>query len=419
MTGAKARLLVISGVKPFPRQSGQQQRVYNKLKALQPFFEITFLTFARSNEIEKTRQNLLSLVDHAVVIPSSVQLNFYARMRTKVASYLYVLRTGLKSSNYLLGQLELSPARIKASCQPQNFDLVVYEYWHTFTSTEYFRNQGVPCVLDMHDILWHSYQKQLETTPFLPSWWKRWALKQYRSHEEQAWRVYDALIAINVAESAYASRILEGNVPIFNAPMGADLDEWPYVWAPANPPRIAYYGGLGNPNNQKEAIRCYERIMPTIWQERPDTEFWLIGSNPSKTLIQLQQQDVRVKVTGYVERVQDVLKTMTMVLCPFSATFGFRSRLIEAMALGIPIVATPDAVYGMEITSGQGVFLHDSDKAMALACLDLLRESNFAEQQSKAARAQVEARFSFGTTYGQLAKDLLIFSRKPKRQTIQ
>jgi len=49
-----------------------------------------------------------------------------------------------------------------------------------------------------------------------------------------------------------------------------------------------------------------------------------------------------------------VLKTITVLLCPFTGTYGFRSRVIEAMALGIPVVATPDAVHGMDLTIRKG-----------------------------------------------------------------
>ena len=72
-----------------------------------------------------------------------------------------------------------------------------------------------------------------------------------------------------------------------------------------------------------------------------------------------------------------------------------RSRLVEVMALGVPVVAAPDAVDGMEMEAGKGIFLEEAFPRMTQACLRLLAEPAFARQQSEAARAQVEAKYSF------------------------
>jgi len=409
VTPKKPRLLIVSNVKPFPGSAGQQMRVRNKLEAFRSLFKVSFLTVAEITEVNEARSKLSSWVDHPIVLPSVVRRNASARLRNKVASGIYVARTGLKASNHSIGHVELSPQRIAAYCNPLDYDLVVYEYWHTVRSTGLFQEHGVPCVLDMHDILWQSYQRQLNSRVLLPGWWRKWALERYKEQEELAWHRYDALIAINAEEARYARQVV-GDVPIFYAPMGVDIEKWPYSWTPAEPRRLAYYGGLGNPYNQQEALRCYRSIMPKIWRERPEVELWLVGSNPPPSLQALPVQDSRVKVTGYVERVQDVLKSMYMVLCPFSATYGFRSRLIEAMALGVPVVATPAAVYGMDLQDGQGLCLRESDEELAQACLDCLDDSDLAQRQSRLARAQVEKKFSFDVTYGQLARDLYEFA---------
>ena len=158
-------------------------------------------------------------------------------------------------------------------------------------------------------------------------------------------------------------------------------------------------------------MRCYESIMPEIWKSLPEVELWLVGSDPPAFLRALEK-DRRVRVTGYVERVQDIIRTMAVVVCPFSGTYGFRSRIIEVMALGVPMVVSPDAVYGMGMDIGRGIFLEATDKKMAQTCIDLLRNPEAARQQSQFARAQVEEKFSLQATYGQLARDLLDFCNR-------
>jgi glycosyltransferase involved in cell wall biosynthesis len=213
------------------------------------------------------------------------------------------------------------------------------------------------------------------------------------------------LITINAAEHAYVEERLPDK-PLFYAPMGIDLEQWPYSWRPAEPPWVAYYGGLGSPHNRRDALRCYEEIMPRVWEQRPEVELWLVGSNPPPEMRTLDEEDARVHVTGYVEEVQEVLRTMTAVLCPWRGRYGFRSRLIEVMALGVPVVASPDAVYGMNLPDGEGLLLGKTDRDLADHLLALLTDESHAGAQSQQARRRVEEMYSFITTYERLANDL-------------
>jgi len=185
-----------------------------------------------------------------------------------------------------------------------------------------------------------------------------------------------------------------------------DLNEWPYCWAPAAPPRIVFYGSLSGKENEAAALRCANRIMPLVWSKVPDAELWLVGANPTGSLRALQTNP-RIKVTGFVEQVQDMLSKATVMLCPLKGKYGFRSRLIEAMALGVPLGVTPDAVYGMGLEEGKGITVHDSDDTTAGAAIALLNSPDMAKEQSLLARKQVEQKFSFEKTYGRIVSFLL------------
>jgi glycosyltransferase involved in cell wall biosynthesis len=129
------------------------------------------------------------------------------------------------------------------------------------------------------------------------------------------------------------------------------------------------------------------------------------------------ERDSRVRVTGYVEDAQDVLKTMSVVLCPFTGTYGFRSRIVEVMALGIPMVVSPDAIYGMDMDIGRGLFVEKTDQKMAQTCIKLIQDQDFARQQSNLARTQVAATFSFEATYGMFAPNLYKFLKRRNNKT--
>jgi glycosyltransferase involved in cell wall biosynthesis len=408
----KPRLLVVSHVHPFPRNSGQQQRVYYKLKAMRAYFRITFLTTAPPSSIADVRDKLLEICDNAIVLPSRYAKSITSKLWHRFWGVFYVLRTGLKLSNYLIGEVEFSPHRLADALAGRMYQLVLFEYWHGVACTEQFHQKGIPSVLDMHNILWQSYKRQLEGKRWVPNWLKERAIEQYKQAEEYAWLTFDGLIAINKAEYNYTRERIPQEIRLFYVPMGTDLTLWPYSWQPTAPPRIAYYGGLGNPYNQRDALSCHEKVMQLVWQEFPQAELWLVGSNPPDFLREIPHRDGRVKVTGFVEEVQDVLKTMTVVVCPWSGTYGFRSRLVEVMALGLPVVASPQAVYGMGMEEGKGIFLEETFDGMVVMVLRLLREPEFARKQSYLAREQMETKFSYQATYQQFAKDLYDFANK-------
>jgi len=395
---------------PYPRTAGQEVRVYNTLVALRPFFDITLLTFCTPGEAALAQEETAPLVDRVIALPSITQRHSGARVWHKVASALYSLGTGLKASNYTLGKVELSPARIASQCGGP-YDMVLYEYWHTHESVSSFRRAGVPCVLDMHDVLWQAYDSQLANSG---SGWvgalRARRVRAYQRREEAAWAEFDALIAISAGEADYVRSVLPEK-PILVAPMGVDLMRWRYGWSPAIPPRVAFYGGLAARLNCRSVLRCVQQIMPLIWRHVPDAEFWIVGANPPPEIIALGT-DSRIHITGFVPDVASILATMRAVLCPWRGTYGFRSRLIEVMAVGTPVVATPDAVFGMGLEVGEGLHLAERDGALAEQCRILLQDYAVAHDQSMRARKQVEERFSFDETYGRLARDLSQLVRK-------
>ncbi len=400
-------MLVISHVHPFPGVSGQQQRVRNTLLALRQYFHVTFLTFAPQDAVGRIKQECSTVCDEALVLPARYPGNWITHLAYRTIGVGYQVVRGLKFSNFWIGNLEFSKRRLSGILGQRTFDLVLYEYWHASGSLPFFQQRGIPCVLDMHNILWQSYAQQLKNRTILPESWQRLAIRRYQVQEENVWRKYNGLIAINQAEYEYTSRCIPVQTRLFYAPMGIDLDAWPYNWNPAQPARLAYYGALGSRHNQRNAVVCLQQIMPVIWQRHPEVELWLVGSNPPDYLIHLSENEPRLHVTGFVPRVQEVLSTMTAVLCPWQGTYGFRSRLVEVMALGVPVIASPDAVHGMQLVENNGLILEKDSRKMADHFSNWYMDPGELARQSLAARRQIEDLYSNNQTYQLLAEELL------------
>jgi glycosyltransferase involved in cell wall biosynthesis len=382
--------------------AGQQQRVRYKLRALRPSFEITALTFALPGKEEESRQRWLEHADEVMVLPSITQPGPVGHAVHKAAAVMYELATGLKQTNFKLGRREFSPKRVAAATAQLQPDLVLYEYWHAHRSAAVFRERGIPTILDMHDVLWQSLARQLGEG-------NSRRVERYRQQEEAAWKDFDAIIAINAAERDYVRSVHPG-ARLFLAEMGTDIARWPYRRHVSTPPRIGFYGSLSSKVNRDGVRRCAARVMPMVWARYPETEFWIVGANPPEEIRALAR-DGRIHVTGRLDDPADALGGLVAVLCPWEGTYGFRSRLIEVMSTGVPVVASPDAVYGMRMEEGQGLLLAPSDAVMAAHACALLDNASYAEEQSRRARRQASERYSFEATYGKLAGDVLSLLR--------
>ena len=398
------RIAVVSHVLPFPASAGQRQRVGLTLQALRREFHVTFVTTVPPGEVQETKAALAAWCDEAIVAPYDESGSWWDGWRRRVATAIYCARTGLRASNYFLSQVAFPAARWGELLGDREFDCVLLEYWHASASMQYFRDRGIPVVLDTHNVLWQAYRADLDRRRWIPGWWKRRVVELYRDAEESAWRQFDGLIAINREEHLYMQR-MASRVRHFYTPMGVDVvKRWRYRWQPEGA-RICCYGGFGSAHNAASALQCAQKIMPIVWRQLPRAELWLVGSNPPAAL-QALQADPRIRVTGFIDEVQPVLGSMRLMLCPWKGTYGFRSRLVEVMAVGVPVVANPDAVDGMDMAHEQGILLADDDVGLALHALRLLTDAAFATEQSERARSRVATRYGFDSTYGALSQEL-------------
>lgn len=99
---------------PFPRKAGQQQRVFHTLEAAREYFAVTFLAPVPAEDRAAVEEKLSTLCDDAVLLPSRYAVNPLAHAWHRTAGAVYAAATGLKRSNYAIGQVELTPARVAA-----------------------------------------------------------------------------------------------------------------------------------------------------------------------------------------------------------------------------------------------------------------------------------------------------------------
>ena len=417
---SKPKIIIFSQVYPFPLISGQNQRIANTLNGLKEYgFHITFFTVGRKEEIERIKDKLKELCDEVILLESKYLKNLFTKWSHKIIGIFYTLVTGNKFSNYLISNVELTPNRVEEHLKNNKYDFALFEYWHTHKLVPLLRNKNIPCVIDIHNILWRNWEFYLNLRAKLPNRWepmlpgfiKRKMVKQYRLNELNAYLKYDCLITLGAEEVDYLSAQGIANHKLLKMPMGISLDKWNYCWSCNDKnKKIVYYGSLNNPYNVKDVLFLYHQFMPKIWSEFENAELWLVGSNPTQEVRKLTQNP-KVTVTGFVDDLSDVLKDKHIMVMPFSGASGFRSRLIEVMALGLPILTSKEVVKQMDIKEYDKFLLAKDNQQLSVLALKLLNDEKILMDQSLSGRKFVEQQYSFDATYGRLP-DYLLKMRK-------
>jgi len=121
---------------------------------------------------------------------------------------------------------------------------------------------------------------------------------------------------------------------------------------------------------------CWNRIL----QEVADARFYAIGFNPPQELLDLRSDNVIVQEGGDNENVRRFYWDSDVFVAPIELGTGFRGKLLEAMACGLPVVATSRATFGINPTNGKDMFVGDEYAAFSEYVIMLLKDSELRKQ---------------------------------------
>lgn len=179
-------------------------------------------------------------------------------------------------------------------------------------------------------------------------------------------------------------------------------------------PQIMFVGSLSYISNQQAAWRLIDRIMPLLWQRYPEASVWIVGQGADPNLLSRNDQR-RVFVTGRVEDVRPYLAQATAACVPLISGSGTKYKVLEALSAGVPIVCTPLAAEGLELTDGQHVLLGDTDAELAAALIELFENPALANILAHQGRMLVERCYAWEANLARLDRWLEDLRALPRR----
>lgn len=172
-------------------------------------------------------------------------------------------------------------------------------------------------------------------------------------------------------------------------PNGVDLQYFHPMQEERRRFNLVFSGKMSYHANVATALYLYQQIMPLIWQQKPEATLTIVGSKPP-TMIQRLADDPRVEVTGYVDDMRHYVGRAEVMLSPMVYSVGIQNKVLEAMAMGTPVVVAAQAAATLGTQTGRDLLTASSAQEFATATLNLLDDAALRATLSTYGRKYVE-----------------------------
>ncbi len=276
----------------------------------------------------------------------------------------------------------------------------------------------IPKIMDFVDVDSDKWRLYADYHTFPLSWIYRLEAKRLAKYEEEVARTFDHSIFVTEKEAELFKRRVD-NRPISVIPNGVDLDYFSPSFSGSSIthlqendphstlntqhsalsilhpspstlyPIIIFTGAMDYFPNVDAVLYFCKEIFPYVRQEIPKAQFIIVGRNPTRAVMQLSTLQ-NVFVTGSVNDIRPFLVKAKVAVAPFRISRGIPNKILEAMAVGLPVVGTSVSFQGTKAKETDGVRVADDPNTFAKEILTLLENSDLRRQCSLNARSYVE-----------------------------
>ena len=207
-----------------------------------------------------------------------------------------------------------------------------------------------------------------------------------RKYEVRQLASVDAIVPIST-DDANDFRALGATKPILAVPCGVTVSQSTSIPI-AN--SVGFIGSLDFLPNQQAVEWIVAELWPRVVERAPEARLSIAGSAAPEWL---RRRMTNIDFRGAVDDAAAFMKSMSVMIAPLFAGGGMRIKVLEAMALAKPIVATTLGAGGLDVARGHDILIADDAPSFADAIALLLRDENVATRIGEAARETVRNRY--------------------------
>jgi sugar transferase (PEP-CTERM/EpsH1 system associated) len=222
-------------------------------------------------------------------------------------------------------------------------------------------------------------------------------LPRTRHFERRLTRIFEAVVVTSEAEANALTRLqgehATARQKIRVVPNGVDLEYFSPAAGEREPATLLFVGRMSYHANVAAVLDFMTQAMPLVWAARPETRVVICGAEPVPAIRRLPQRfGERVLVTGTVADVRPYQARATVSVNPLRYAAGIQNKVLEAMAAGMPVVASPAACAGLAARHPEDLLIGADHRHFAAHVLRLLSDPALRHWLAAAGRRYVETR---------------------------
>lgn len=394
------KVLWFSHLVPFPATGlGALQRSYHLVRELARVHEVHLLAFVQPKIIEDllgdVSAGLKSAREHLEQYCASVEFMSIPAEQSKLGRPWLAMRSLIGAHPYTISWLQSADAQRLAADwnRSTKFDVVHFDtlglapYRNVFT-------HGAK-TLDHHNIESDMMLRRarIEVNPAKRFYFWQEGLR-LRRYERRVCQEFDLNITCSKLDTDRLHDVSPG-VAAMEVPNGVDTEYFRRNDEPERPLSLVFAGNMSWYPNATAMGFFAEKIWPALKNKVPGVTVDVIGANPSSSLSNLAARDRDFRVRGFVSDVRPYMASAALYVCPIMDGGGTKLKILDALAMGMPILAHPIACEGINLRDGETVVFARKASEFVDAIAALLRDAQLRKRLSANARSLAESSYSY------------------------
>jgi polysaccharide biosynthesis protein PslH len=407
-------ILWFSHLVPYPPTGlGVLQRSYNLVRELARVHRVHLLAFVQNAPLRdllgdvdagltRAREHLGSFCERVEFLPIPAERRRHGQARLALQSLF-------TPDPYSINWLKSGEARTVAEewNRRVDFEVVHFDTLSLAPYLDIFANRTTS--LDHHNIESHMMLRRadIEKHPLRRLYYRQEGIRLL-SYEKRLCPRFDLNITCSALDTERLLKALPG-LNIAEIPNGVDTDYFkPFDndQVGEEPLSMVFAGNMSWYPNAAAMLFFAEQVWPKLKVALPGAKMHVVGANAPAALTELGQRDPHFKVHGFVPDARDVIGPAALYVCPIMDGGGTKLKVLDALAMGKPLVAHPVACEGIDVRDGENVVFATDPQQFVAKIVSLLGDPVCRDAMSAAARSLAEARYSYASIGTKLATDL-------------
>ncbi|WP_013321500.1 glycosyltransferase family 4 protein [Gloeothece verrucosa] len=341
------KILMLSSTFPYPPSlGGTPVRTFNLLKYLTQNHEITLITQKGLDVSASQIEELQQWVKELKIFPrrDSVEKN----LNSKIKRLIQFWREGTPPNVLFIYNPEIQQWLDLAVAQ-KSYDVITCEHSVNQIYVRPEWKQALKTVVNIHSSVYKTCLNQLETNTAENPLRDRFYLPLLKRYEQKFCQKFSNLV-VTTEEDRTQIQLFNPPGEITIIPNGVDLELFPYRQVDPGGHQLIIAGLMDYVVNIDMARFFSLEILPILQEKYPDTTLVILGSKPSPAVLELAQRP-GITVTGRVPSMAEYLHQATVCVVPMRSGFGIKNKTLEAMAAGVPVVASDRGLEGLKVDS--------------------------------------------------------------------